>query len=398
MKSQQTRIQGKVVTVDRIIDEGLVIIQDDIITYVGEFNEDHPMVEGDSDLNFDCTGHYIIPGFVDIHCHGGADVWCYDDPKTFADIHLKHGTTSLLPTLHYNQSHEEIIEGINKILRFMEEQDSSIAGIHMEGPYINPKYGFISAPISKVNPDEYMEILNLAGKHIKLWTLAPELDGQTTFMEKAAEYGIVFAVGHSEATAETIFAAAPLGMKIGCHLTNASGVTPNISRYEGTREVAVHEAVLLHDDFYAEVIPDQDGIHVRPLMLRLIVKTKGVDKVIIITDAVPDPNYHQQDNIEHKRDVNIELGNEYNPHETVEILNGSILTMDLAVKNMRKHTELGWIELTKMASLNPAKALHLDHQVGSIEEGKIANLLMVTQSIDIKMVMLRGKIVHDNKH
>lgn len=390
--TEQTILYGRVVTPYRVIERGMIVVRKDRIVYAGE-REEQNLFGSVSVLEFDDPGCYIVPGFIDIHCHGGGGVWCYEDPEAFANFHLKQGTTSIFPTLHYNQSHLEIIEGLQRILSAMGHQPSSIAGIHMEGPYINPKYGAITSPIRPVNPKEYREILALAGERIKMWTLAPELEGQRQFMEEASRYGIVFSVGHSEATPEAIFAATRLGMRLGCHLTNASGVTPNSSRYEGTREVGVHEAVLVHDDMYAEVIPDSKGIHVRPLMLRLIVKTKGADKVIIITDTVPEPA--SQAGCSTKSDVCLEPGNAFSPHNCDEILSGSFLTMDRAVHNMRTHTGLGWVDACKMASLNPARALGNDNDLGSLECGKMANLLVVTETAQVKMVMLEGNIVHD---
>lgn len=384
---QETVICGCVVTPFGVIEDGMVVVVGERIVAVK--NRDAEEMKR-ADHVYDYAGHYIVPGFIDIHCHGGAAGMFYeDDLDKFTSHHLQHGTTSILPTFIYNQSHSEIMEVLPKVLQAMQQERSTIAGIHMEGPYINPKYGAITSPIRPVEPKEYEEILSLAGEQIKIWTLAPELPGQEAFMQAASKYGIVFSVGHSEASAETIFAGHRYGLRLGCHLTNASGTTPNPSRYAGTREVGVHEAVLLHDDMYAEVIPDQHGVHVRPLMLRLIVKTKGVDRVIIITDAT---GYDDSDD---GLDVRLIQGNDFTPSAEKEaLLSGSLLTMDRAVHNMMKHTGVGIVDACQMASLNPARLLGIDREVGSIEVGKKANLLVVTDKIRVQMVMLQGKIEH----
>lgn len=388
MADKEIALCGRVVTPFQVIENGMVSVADGRIAYVGE-RDSGRLAQSSQVYDFSTQGQYIMPGFIDIHCHGGGGVWSYDDPKKFADFHLQRGTTSILPTLIYNQTHREIIDALRKILAVTKQGKSSIAGIHLEGPYINPKYGAITSPIRPVDPVEYREILALAGEQIKLWTLAPELANQQQFMEEASEYGITFSVGHSEAAPETIFAAVRLGMKIGCHLTNASGATPNETRYDGTREVGVHEAVLVHDDMYAEVIPDQFGIHVRPLMLRLIVKAKGADKVIIITDGM------DQAGMNPDQDVNMMKANEHTPGEIAkDMLSGSLLTMDRAVYNMMRHTGIGWVEAAKMASLNPARALGIDHDLGSIEAGKKANFVVVSDSLQVKQVMLEGEVVH----
>ncbi|MDG0809643.1 N-acetylglucosamine-6-phosphate deacetylase [Cohnella rhizosphaerae] len=381
----ETIVCGKVVTPFSVIEKGMVVVKDGRIAEVGERVPERLVRAGNV---LDRQGEYIVPGFVDIHCHGGGGCWSFDEPERFAEFHLRRGTTGILPTLFYNQSHAEILEGLARVQAVMAQGGSSILGIHLEGPYINSKYGAVTAPIRSVNQAEYREILEMAGKEILLWTLAPELDGQTAFMEEASRYGIVFSVGHSEADPETIFAAHRLGLRLGCHLTNASGVTPNQSRYAGTREVGVHEAVLAHDEMYAEVIPDANGIHVRPLMLRLIVKAKGVDSVIVITDSV------DLGGTVPGQDVNLIRGNEFSPNGEDLMLSGSLLTMDRAVHNMRKHTGIGMVDACKMGALNPARLLGLDRDLGSIERGKIANLLAVTEDMDVQMVMLEGHLKH----
>lgn len=371
---------GTIVTADRLIPNGLVHIENGWIVAVGEAGS---MEVPTGCEVLDAGGAYVAPGFVDIHCHGGGGVWSWEQPYEFALAHLKYGTTAILPTLTYNESREQVRDGLRTILATMESSRpfvEAIVGIHMEGPYINAKYGAITSPIRPVDPQEYGEILREAGDRIKVWTMAPELDGQDAFVNEAAKYKISLSVGHSEATAEQIFRFVPQGLRIGCHCTNASGATPSPSRYGGTREVGVDEAVLVHDDIYAEVIPDSEGIHVRPLMLKLIHKTKGTDRVILITDAMPDAGVDKGD----ASDVNWNhLGH----------LAGSRLTMDRAVHNMMVHTGVGIVDAFRMASLNPAKVIHMEDQMGSIAQGKRANLLLIDEEIRIQQVILHGQIV-----
>ena len=369
---------GTVVTPDALIPNGFVRILDGRIIDFGSGQAESGTASGGGVV--DANGAYIAPGFVDIHCHGGGGEWAFRQPYEFAVAHLLHGTTSILPTLSYNESREEMRQGVKDILKVMHSDAPyrfAVVGIHMEGPFINKKYGAITSPIRPVDLEEYNELLSLAGEHIKLWTLAPELDGQYEFAEAASRYGITLSVGHSEATAEQIFRLIPKGLRVGCHCTNASGTTPSPSRYRGTREVGVDEAVLVHDDIYAEVIPDRLGIHVRPLMLKMIHKTKGTDRVIIITDAVPEAGLTGPE----EPDVNFNHTGD---------LAGSKLTMDKAVRNMMKHVGIGIVEAFRMAALNPAKAIRLDHEMGSIEIGKWANLILVDDEINVHGVFLRG--------
>lgn len=383
--SLQAIVNARLVTPHSVIDDGVVLIAGERIAACGpKGTVDIP--EGTAVYN--ASGCYVGPGFIDIHCHGGGGFWSWEEPRRFALAHLKHGTTGILPTLVYNQSREEMLAGVKTILQVLDRENrSSIVGIHMEGPFINKKYGAVTSPIRPVDPDEYNELLALAGDRIKVWTFAPELEGQQAFAEAASRFGIALSVGHSEADAETIFSYVRYGLKIGCHCTNASGTTPSPSRYGGTREVGVDEAVLVHDDIYAEVIPDAKGIHVRPLMLKLIHKAKGTHRVILITDAideagVPSDGAVGEEAVE--EDVRFIEGVR---------LSGSKLTMDKAVRNMMRHAGVGIVDAFAMASLNPARVLKLDRDMGSLEAGKLANLVVATESIDVRRVMLRGSWV-----
>ncbi|MFC5401275.1 N-acetylglucosamine-6-phosphate deacetylase [Cohnella soli] len=384
-------VNATVVTPHGLINDGTVWIEQGRIVCCGAARE-LPPPPADAEL-VDAEGLYVAPGFVDIHCHGGGGHWSYENPAAFARFHLKYGTTSILPTFSYNETEEQIIEGLRKVLQAqadIEAYGRAIAGIHMEGPYINPKYGAITSPIRPVNPAEYRKILDMAGEQIKVWTLAPELEGQQLFMEEASRHGIAFSVGHSEAAAETVLDSVRHGLRIGCHCTNASGTTPSPSRYAGTREVGVDEAVLLSDDIYAEVIADREGRHVRPLMLQFILKAKGVDKVIIITDAMDGTGTKDA-----SVDVNLIEKNEFSPPQEADyMLGGSLLTMDRAAYNMKVHTGADIVDLFKMAALNPAKVIGIDHETGSVEAGKRANLLFVTEDIQIRKVFLDGEVVH----
>ncbi|MFD0716635.1 N-acetylglucosamine-6-phosphate deacetylase [Paenibacillus sp. GCM10027626] len=373
-------VHAKLVTPHSVIDNGVIVVKDGRIAECGSHKE---IAVPEDAFIIDAEGQYAGPGFIDIHCHGGGGHWAWEEPYLFALSHLKHGTTGILPTLFYNQSRENMLEGVRNVVQ-MEKQpfSSAIVGMHLEGPYINPKYGAITSPIRPPDPDEYHALLELAGDRIKVWTLAPELPGQEEFAEAAAKYDIALSVGHSEADAETIFSFVRYGLQIGCHCTNASGTTPSPSRYGGTREVGVDEAVLVHDDIYAEVIPDANGIHVRPLMCKLIYKTKGTDKVIIITDGMDTAGLPS------------EPGDPFEDVNYVEGLglSGSRLTMDRAVRNMMRHTGAGIVDAFIMASLNPAKVLKLDKEMGSLEKGKRANIVIVTGDIEVKQVMLEGKL------
>ncbi|MBD2848283.1 N-acetylglucosamine-6-phosphate deacetylase [Paenibacillus sp. IB182496] len=370
-------VGGRVVLPDGVLEDGVLLVEGGLVAACGPAAQ---VSLPASARRVDAQGLYVGPGLIDMHCHGGGGVWAWEDPYRMALAHLRCGTTGILPTMVYNQSEAELLEGVRRVLNVgTQPYSAAILGIHMEGPYINAKYGAVTAPIRPVNPAEYERLLALAGARIKLWTLAPELEGQRAFAEAAAAHGITLSVGHSEATPEAIYDLVPLGLRVGCHCTNASGATPSPSRYGGTREVGVDEAVLVHDEIYAEVIPDQEGVHVRPLMCRLILKTKGVDRVVVITDALREASGDERES-----DVIVVEG---------VGLSGSRLTMNRALRNMGRHTGATLPELFKMGSLNPARVLGLSGELGSLEPGKRANVVLVTPELDVRRVMLDGRFV-----
>ncbi|HHW31319.1 MAG TPA: N-acetylglucosamine-6-phosphate deacetylase [Clostridiaceae bacterium] len=387
--SNRVIINAKIVTPENIINNGVIVIENGRIARFGSYENVKPP---DNAEIIDVKGYYAAPGFIDIHCHGGGSEEFHTDPEVAAEAHLKHGTTSVLATIAYNVSKVDTIEGIKKIKELKNSgKGKSILGIHFEGPYTNPKYGALSQLGRKPDPSEYNTFIDLAGDLIKVWTLAPELEGIDDFIETVSSKGIVMSVGHSEASPERIFELIPKGLKLACHCMNATGCSISPSRFGGTREVGVDEAVLLSDDIYAEVIPDYMGVHVRPLMLRLILKAKTPDKMIIITDSTISDNKSHINNsplnnsdFTKATDVNFnELGQ----------LSGSILTMDKACRNMLRHTGVGIVDVFKMASYNQARLLNMEKEIGNIREGAKANIIIVDDDINVKMVMLEGELV-----
>ncbi|MDR0405558.1 MAG: amidohydrolase family protein [Clostridiales bacterium] len=340
---------GRVVLRDRIIEDGAVVIQGDTILSVGGRRE-LSLPEAVTDTK----GKLIAPGFVDIHCHAGGEYWAYENPSKMAAYHLRCGTTGLLCTLYRDLGHQQTLQAIEKIQTAMVNQ-RNILGVHMEGPYLNPKYG-AGAGIARVpNRAEYTEYIKSG--IIRQWTFAPELDGTDAFLADIKTAGIVPAIGHSEASPERVYAVCDRGVKIVTHLANATGSSIVPTRYSGTIETSFDHAALLRDDLFYEVICDERGVHVRRDLIKLIIKTAGVDRIVGITDACTgsaDGN-----------DVNFLNG---------EIM-GSKLTMQKVARNFLK-LGLGICDIFKITSFNPACAIGVDGLTGSLDNGKLANLIV----------------------
>lgn len=380
---------GRLVTPDGIVEEAVVIVEDGRITNCGSGDLAVPSA---ADV-YDAEGAYVGPGLIDIHCHGGGGYWFHEDAEAPLAVHVPHGTTGLLATTRNRNAEEEFAAAADGMRMARKgPYGAAVIGINVEGPPTSRKYGAKSRLARRPGMDEYRRMLDAAGDLIKVWTMAPEIEGTDELIDMLAPYGIIPAVGHSEAPAERVLELVPRGLRLATHCMDATGVTPHPSRYRGTREAGVDEAVLLSDDIFAEVIPDSWGLHVRGLMLKLILKAKGIERVILITDAVKTAGTQElrytteggRKVVEDKRDVCLNDEGD---------LSGSHLTMNLSVRNMMSHTGVSLPEAVRMASLVPAALLGLEHDRGSIEKGKRADIVVFSEEMDVRRVMLAGNWV-----
>ena len=371
---------------DHLIPEAVAFIEDGKIAGYGEMRTT-PIPEGCEII--DAEGAYVGPGFVDIHCHAGNGVRFEHGAHIAAPAHLPFGTTSMLATLGGRLTTPELVAGIEGIRETMGKPEGiNIAGIYMEGPYINPDFG----SLSHLNPwrfgahaKDYMPILEAGAELIRVWSVGPETEGIEAFARdaKAACPNIRFAVGHSQASPQQIETLMPYGLCIGTHHTNATGDLP---KYPECRGVCVDETVNYNDGIYAEIISDSCGIHVDPYMQRLIRKIKGDDKIILISDQTA-YNSPSIPGLEHITDLN------FTPMENGGIdISGSKLTLNVACRNYMKHTGASIVDAFRVGSFNPAKAVGLTDR-GEIRTGLRADLVLVDIKMNVKTVILAGNIV-----
>lgn len=339
----------------------------------------------DADV-IDAEGLYVGPGFVDIHVHGGGGVSFWEEPEKVSEYFLKKGTTTILATLPYNLSRDAYLRGIELVKKAKADSHISkaIGGFYMEGPYLNPKYG-ANADINPwrgdIVPEDYKELADNAGKLAKVWTVAPEREGLKPFLEYAKKVNpdVRFAVGHSEATPEQIQKLKKYGIGLQTHCMDATG---RVETWLGTRSCGPDEYCMTDSDMYAEVICDSQGIHVNPALVRMILKVKGVDKIVLITDCYVSDD-QAPEGLRHVTDLNFDHNGD---------LCGSRLTMDVACKNMMTHTNCGIAQAFLMASRNPARAIGMEDEIGTIEAGKKANLVFVDDMFRVNKVILEGEI------
>ena len=374
---------AKVVLERGILFDGAIVLEGDRILKVG--NRREVEIPAGAEM-IDAEGAYVGPGFVDIHVHGGNGYMFDAEPLQAAEHFLKNGETTILATLYYNLSKEGFLDAIQKVKEAMAAggAGSAIAGIYMEGPYMNPKFGAMPERNKwkgDITPDAYKEVVDAAGTDAFVWAIAPERPGIEGFVDYAGSVNphAVFSVGHSEATPAQVRKLKRKGLILQTHCMDATG---SFSEWVGTRGAGPDEACLTDPDMYAELICDSGAVHVNQDLINLIVKTKGVDKVVLITDSfvsdLPAP-----EKLKHITDLIFDENC---------WLSGSKLTMNVACRNIMSHTNCGIAQAFLMGSRNPARVLGLDDELGTIEEGKRADLVFVDDVFNVKKVILGGKV------
>ncbi len=367
-------------------DAYLVIDGDRIVSY-GPSSELKESVDAEV---IDAKGLYVGPGFVDIHVHGGGDYFFGTEPEKAVWHFVRHGETTVLPTLYYNLSKEEFLDAIKNIQNAKETTrvGKAIGGFYMEGPYMNPKYGALPDQNKwrgDILPEMYEDVVDAAGIFTKIWAVAPEREGIEPFLKYAKKVNpdVIFSVGHSEASPEQIQKLKRYGICLQTHCMDATG---RVETWAGTRACGPDEYCMTDTDMYAEIICDSLGIHVNPALLRMVLKIKGVDKIVLISDSFVSDE-QAPEGLEHVTDLSFDHNGG---------LSGSKLTMDVACRNMMTHTNCGIAQVFLMASRNPARVIGMEDEIGTIEVGKKANLVFVDDMFHVDTVMLEGTILDAN--
>lgn len=359
---------------------GVILIDGDVIIKFGKAKDIE--IPAGAEI-IDAENNYVGPGLIDIHTHAADNKWIFEEPEATSKHLLEHGVTGVLPALYNNLNKDAYIKAADNILKANEEgKFDNFVGFYMEGPYLSPNFGCErdkNVWKDAVVRDEYIDIVKKVKDSAKVWCLAPEREGIDQFVKdvKAEIPNIVFAVAHSEAPPHLVEKYIPYGLKIATHHTNATGT---IEHYSECRGVCVDEAVNYNKEIYAELISDRMGIHVVPYMQRLVRKIKGDDRIILIADQFvcdgPIPP-----GFEEATDLHFDNAGE---------IAGSGLTLDIACSNFIVHTGCSVCDAFKFGSYNPARALNLAGY-GYIDEGNIANLIVVDDKFNVKKVIFKGE-------
>jgi len=386
-------VNGRIITRDAIIPDGILLIQDGKIISVGT-----KQVDFEDAIEIDARGHYISAGFIDIHVHGGGGHDFMDGTEeaflAIAETHARYGTTSMLPTTLTSEK-DDLLRTLDvyEIATQKNTAGSRFLGMHLEGPYFamnqrgaqDPKY------IHDPDPIEYKEILARSSS-IKRWSAAPELKGAIEFGKYIITKNVLPAIAHTDAIYEEALEAFNNGYTLATHLYSAmSGVTrKNAFRYAGVIETA-----FLLDEMDVEIIAD--GVHLPAPLLKLVYKIKGPDRTALITDAMRAAGMPGGEsilgNLKTGLKVIVEDGVAKLPDRTS--FAGSVATADRLVRSMIQLADVNIIDAICMMTHTPARILKMEDTIGSIAKGQLADIVIFDESINIIKTIIGGKVVYD---
>ncbi|MFI9341328.1 N-acetylglucosamine-6-phosphate deacetylase [Streptomyces sp. NPDC052773] len=333
----------------------------------------------------DVTGHWLVPGFVDLHNHGGGGAsftsGTVDDVLRGIHTHRTHGTTTLVASTVTGDMHF-LAQRAGLLSELAEQGD--IAGIHFEGPFISPcrKGAHSEELLRDPDPAEVRKLIDAARGHARMVTLATELPGGIDSVRLLADHGVIAAVGHTDATYEQTVEAIEAGATVATHLFNAMPAL-------GHRAPGPIAALLEDERVTVELI--NDGTHLHPAALQLAFHHAGANRVAFITDAMDAAGFGDGRYMLGPLEVEVADG----VARLVEggSIAGSTLTLDRAFKRAVTVDRLPVADVVAALSANPARLLGMDDRIGSLEPGKDADLVLLDGDFELKGVMRRGEWV-----
>ncbi|MBP2023297.1 N-acetylglucosamine-6-phosphate deacetylase [Clostridium punense] len=398
-------INGKIITEKEVLKNMAIIFDKEIVAIIDEdelinYSNSNSskgissLAEGESynhrpcqyeELEIiDAKGQYVGPGFIDIHIHGSGGKDTMDGDlealKVISKTIAKNGVTGFLPTT-MTMDKEHIYNAFKVIRIAMESklEGAAVLGCHMEGPFINKKYKGAQNPEHIIAPDfqfikDYVDI-------IKIITIAPEKDENHNFLSKMKNHKeIVLSMGHSNATFEEAMESIKMGISHSTHVFNA--MTPLNHREPGV------VGAVFKSNITCELIADT--VHVHPGIYEVLNKVKGTDKLVLITDSMRAGCMKEGIYDLGGQEVLVKEGSARLNDGT---LAGSILTLNEAVKNFYKHSNIEIYEAVNMAALNPARVIGLDKYKGSLEVGKHSDIIIFDEGFQVNKTIVGGQVL-----
>jgi len=388
MTAQVAIVGGTVITPLRTIERGTVLVRGGTIQAVGaqadvSFPEETPVVHAE--------GKIVAPGFIDTHVHG----WCgrrfrsATDVKEVATALARNGTTAFLPTLGGEPDLERLLTYVRETRQAMREgtDGAEVLGIHMEGPFLSgAPTARGSQRVSAMRPpsvEELHRIVDASEGTVRKMSIAPELEGALDVIREMSRQHVVPSAAHSAATYEQVMDAVDAGLRSATHTFN--GMIPLHHRQPG-----LVGAVLTCDEIVAELIAD--GVHVLPVVMQVLLRCKGTDRVHLVTDngelaGMPDGVYRRDE----ERSVIKEAGRAWIQGGT---LAGSVVPMNRDVHHIVALARYALPDAIKMASTIPARLHRVDDRKGEIAPGMDADLVIIDERVNVLLTMVRGREVY----
>lgn len=373
-RADSTVLAGaRVVLPTGTVENGRVIVEGTRIA--GSTHEDARTV--------DLSGHWVVPGFVDIHNHGGGGAsfatGTAEDVLAGARAHREHGTTTVVASTVTGEM--DFLARQAGILSELVEQ-GELAGIHFEGPFISPcrKGAHSEALLRDPDPSEVRKLLDAARGSARMVTLATELPGGIESVRLLAEHGVIAAVGHTDATYEQTVEAIDAGATVATHLFNAMPAL-------GHRAPGPVAALLEDERITLELI--NDGTHLHPAALELAYHHAGAARVALITDAMDAAG--AGDGLYELGPLAVEVKDGVARLVEGGSIAGSTLTLDTAFRRAVTVDRIPVDDVVRSISANPARLLGLYDRVGSLDPGKDADLVVLDADFALKGVMRRGE-------
>lgn len=332
--------------------------------------------------------YFILPGFIDEHIHGANNHDAMDgsseDIKIIASSLVQEGVTSFLATT-MTMDNDSILKALESIKNYIELDNKSgakVLGIHLEGPFISPLHAGAQDPknIIKFNKEIFDQYLKISNNHIKEVTLAYEENGKE-MVQYLLDHNIVASIGHTDCKSSLLEEGINAGISCSTHTYNAM-------RGIHHREIGTVGQVMLNDKVNCELICDLH--HVSLDAIKLLFKNKGKDKIILITDSMRAKYLEEGNYTLGGLPVIVKNGTARLKDGT---LAGSILQLNQALKNIKDPLSLTMEEASDLVSKNPSKNLKLYDEIGSIKEGKYADLTIVDKNFNVYMTIVHGKIM-----
>ena len=340
---------------------------------------------GEKDQVYDAAGAYVVPGFIDIHTHGGfgidVNAACKDDFETIGHFFCYPGNY-IMALFHIDRYPGADDEMYREALAHMGDHKNcaSLMGIHLEGPFLSSEYKAPCREYLLKTPDLALveKYQQAAQGNIRYMTVSPEVAGVPKAIPDIKDLGIAVAIGHSGADYETAWRCIRNGAVAGTHVMNAMKLMHQ--HFPGIM------GALLESDAYCEAICD--GRHLHPGTVRFLIKVKGMDRMVAITDSImaaglPDGNY--------KLGVNDVIVTDGDAKLKDGTRAGSTLTTGQALKNVIRFTGKTLAQVLPMFTINPAKVVGADRKVGSLEPGKDGDVVILDQNFSVKDTFIKGE-------